>query len=193
MEDVVFEIRTASRRLLQTVNGLLNMTRLDSGSLQLALEWHDVRDIIGSAIENLKEPLSQHRIVIRYADVLPPVRIDAGIIRQVLTNLLSNAAAYSPKETEIIISAQIDENTLVISVIDHGPGIAEEDTDKIFEKFYRGKNVPTGGLGLGLSIAKRFVEAQGGDIGVYNQKGSGACFEIRLPVELFREGKELPS
>ena len=192
-QKLVFEIRTASRRLLQTVNGLLNMTRLDSGSLQLALEWHDVRDIIGSAIENLKEPLSQHRIVIRYADVLPPVRIDAGIIRQVLTNLLSNAAAYSPKETEIIISAQIDENTLVISVIDHGPGIAEEDTDKIFEKFYRGKNVPTGGLGLGLSIAKRFVEAQGGDIGVYNQKGSGACFEIRLPVELFREGKELPS
>ena len=65
--------------------------------------------------------------------------------------------------------------------------------DRIFEKFYRGKNVPTGGLGLGLSIAKRFVEAHGGEIGVYNQKGSGACFEIRLPVELFREEKGLPS
>jgi len=190
---LVLEIRTASRRLLQTVNGLLNMTRLDSGSLQLNLEWHDVRDIIGSAVENLGEQLSRHKLVTRYADTLPPVRVDAEIIRQVLANLLSNAAAYSPKGTEIIISAQMDENTLVLGVIDHGLGIAEEDTDRIFEKFYRGKNVPTGGLGLGLSIAKRFVEAHGGQIGVYNQKGSGACFEIRLPVELFREEKEVSS
>jgi two-component system, OmpR family, sensor histidine kinase KdpD len=110
-------------------------------------------------------------------------------MRQVLSNLLSNAAANSPKETEIIISAQVDENTLVISVVDQGPGIAEEDTDRIFEKFYRGKNVPTGGLGLGLSIAKRFVEVHGGGIGVYNQKDHGACFEVRLPVELFHEEK----
>jgi two-component system sensor histidine kinase KdpD len=190
---LALEIRTASNRLLQTVNGLLNMTRLDSGSLQLNLEWHDARDIIGSAIENLGELLSHHKLATRYADILPLVRVDAGIIRQVLTNLLSNAVAYSPKETEITISVQIDENTLVISVIDQGPGVAEEDTDRIFEKFYRGKNVPTGGLGLGLSIAKRFVEVHGGQIGVYNQKGSGACFEIRLPVELFREEKGVPS
>ena len=190
---LVSEIRTASRRLLQTVNSLLNMTRLDSGSLQLDLEWHDVRDIIASTIQNLGEPLSHHKLVTRYADVLPPVRVDAEIIRQVLSNLLSNAAAYSPKGTEIIISVQIDENTLVIGVIDHGPGIAEEDADRIFEKFYRGKNVPTGGLGLGLSIAKRFIEAHGGEIRAYNQKGSGACFEIRLPVELFREEKGVPS
>ena len=133
-----------------------------------------------------------HKIVTRYANILPLVRVDAGILRQVLTNLLSNASAYSPKGTEIIISVQIDENTLVISVIDHGPGIAEEDTDRIFEKFYRGKNAPPGGLGLGLSIAKRFVEAHGGEIGVYNQKSGGACFEIRLPTELFREEKEVP-
>lgn len=186
---LVYEIRTASYRLLQTVNGLLNMTRLDSGGLQLNLEWHDVRDVIGSAIENLGEQLSHHKLVTRYADNLPPVRVDAEVIRQVLSNLLSNAAAYSPKETEIIISAQVDENTLVISVVDQGPGIAEEDTDRIFEKFYRGKNVPTGGLGLGLSIAKRFVEVHGGGVGVYNQKDHGACFEVRLPVELFREEK----
>ena len=189
VHKLVSEIQTASRRLLQTVNGLLNMTRLDSGSLKLDLEWQDIRDVIGSAVENLEETLSRHKVVTRYGEVLPPVRVDAGILRQVLANLLANAAAYSPQETEIILSAQIDENTLVIGVIDRGPGIAEEDTDRIFEKVYRGKNVPTGGLGLGLSIAKRFVEAHGGEIGVYNQKGGGACFEIRLPVELFRQGK----
>ena len=186
---LVHEIRTASCRLLQTVNGLLNMTRLDSGGLQLNLEWNDIRDIIRAAVENMGDQLNRHKLVTRYADALPPVRVDAEVIRQVLANLLANAAAYSPKETEIIISTQVDENTLVISVVDQGPGIAEEDADRIFEKFYRGKNVPTGGLGLGLSIAKRFVEVHGGAIGVYNQKGRGACFEIRLPVELFREGK----
>ncbi|MFA6600254.1 MAG: sensor histidine kinase KdpD [Candidatus Omnitrophota bacterium] len=186
---LVLEIRTASRRLLQTVNGLLNMTRLDSGSWQLDLDWHDIRDVVGSALEHLEEPLSHHKFVTRYADILPPVRIDAGILRQALTNILSNAAAYSMRGTEIIISAHIDEKTLVMSVIDQGPGIAEEDADRIFEKFYRGKNVPTGGLGLGLSIARRFVEVHGGEIGAYNQKDGGACFEIRLPVELFREEK----
>ncbi len=182
---LVGEIRTASQRLLQTVNGLLDMTRLDSGELQLNLEWHDMRDIIGNVIESLKEQTSHHQVHVKYGDSLPLVKIDAAIIQQVITNLLSNATAYTPRNTEITISIQTDQNALVVNVMDKGPGVAEEELDQIFEKFYRSKNSRAGGLGLGLSITKRFIQAHGGEIKVRNREEGGACFTFRLPVEFF--------
>jgi len=186
---LVAEIRTASRRLLQTVNGLLDMTRLDSGQVQLNLEWHDMRDVVNGVLEKLDEPMKQHQVLVKYGASLPLVKIDAAIIRQVLVNLLSNAALYSPENTDITVSVQTDQDSLVVSVADKGPGIPEEELDQIFEKFYRGKSSGAGGLGLGLSITKRFIQAHGGEIEARNQKGSGACFTFRLPVEFFHSGK----
>ncbi len=183
---LVSEIRTASTRLLQTVNALLDMTRLDSGRIQPNLEWHDMHDIIGSAVENLG-----HQVKVTYSDHLPLVKIDATMIRQVLSNLLSNATTYTPTDKEIFISVQTDQNALVVSVKDQGPGIVEEDLGKIFEKFYRGKHSRPGGLGLGLSITKRFVEAHGGEIEVRNNENIGACFTFRLSVEFFSEEKRV--
>lgn len=188
---LVSEIHMASNRLLQTVNSLLNITRLDSGRVQFNLEWHDIREVISSILRDLAEPLSTHKVVPKYQDALPLVKIDSAIVKQVLSNLLTNAALYSPENTEIMISAQLDQAALVVSVIDQGVGISDEDREHIFEKFYRGKNSRPGGLGLGLSIARRFIEAHGGAIEARNHEGHGACFTFRLPVEIFHAEKGL--
>ena len=190
LRKLASEIRVASKRLRQTVDGLLNMTRLDSGRFQLNLEWHDMRDIINATLDKLANQLSRHKINLKYSKDLPLIKIDSRIMEQVLANLLSNAALYTPQSTEITVSVQADPSALVVSVMDQGPGIPEEDLDKIFEKFYRGKNTSTGGLGLGLSIAKRFIEAHGGEIEVRNQETGGACFTFRLPVEFFEIEKK---
>lgn len=189
-KGIIKEIREASGRLLQTVNSLLDMTRLDSGHIQLNLDWHDMRDVVSQIAENFKDNLKTHRLKVTYADQLPLVKIDAVIVQQIITNLLSNAIAYSPLNTQITISVHIDEKRLVVNVIDEGPGIPEEDLDRIFEKFYKGKRTKTGGLGLGLSIAKRFVEAHKGEIEIRNLDGKGACFTFHLPVEIFNQMKE---
>ncbi len=186
-EKLISEIRTASQRLLQTVNGLLDMTRLDSGQLKLHLEWQDMRDIVNEVIRNLSQRAVNIKITAKYADSLPLVKIDATIIRQVLTNLLSNAINYSPENSEIKISVQIDGKFLLIRISDQGPGIAEDELDKVFEKFYRGKSSRPGGLGLGLSIAKRLIQVHSGNIEVNNiqQGGGGCCFTVLLAPEFF--------
>ena len=188
---LVSEIRVASKRLRQTVDGLLDMTRLDSGRIQLNLEWHDIHDVVNAVIERLSDQLGQHKLNLKYDGNLSVVKIDARIMEQILGNLILNAAFYSPSGTEITVLVETNQNTLGINVMDQGPGIPEEERDKIFEKFYRGKNSRTGGLGLGLSIAKRFVQAHGGEIEVRNQEIGGACFAFRLPVEFFHEGKDM--
>lgn len=190
---IISEIRTASRRLLQTVNGLLDITRLDSERLPLHLEWHDMHDVVNTTLENLGDSLEKYKIQIKYGEPLPMVKVDAAILQQVLANLLSNAAAYSPANTEINISVRMEEKDLTVSVSDQGPGIPEEDLEKIFEKFYRGAHSRAGGLGLGLSIVKRFLQAHGGEIEVRNlTPHPGACFTFRLPVETFRaEDREM--
>lgn len=186
-KKLVSEIRTASKRLIQTVNGLLDMTRLDAETTRLNLEWHDIRDVVGNVLEGLKDQLTHHTVNVKCAADLPPVKIDAEIIKQILAIILSNAVSYTPKNASISLSVQKDQEKLVIGIMDQGPGIPEEDLDKIFEKFYRGKTATPGGLGLGLSIAKRFVIAHGGQIKARNQEKGGAHFTVELPVDFFHE------
>lgn len=184
-KKLVSEIRIASKRLLQTVNELLDMTRLDAEALRLNLEWHDMRDITETVLEDIKDLVAQHPVQAVYAPGLPPAKVDAAILKHILTILLSNAAAYTPPGTQVSLSYQKDAEKLVIHVMDRGPGIPDRDLDKIFEKFYRGRNAGTGGLGLGLSIAKRFVLAHGGHISARNQEIGGAHFTVELPVDFF--------
>ncbi len=179
------EIRTAARRLRQTVDGILDMTRLDSGRFQLYLEWHDIRDVIHSTLAKLADSAVDHKVDLKFEAGLAPVKIDAKIIEQVLSNLLSNAFLYTPKGTVVTISAKTEQGTLLVRVSDQGPGIPEEDLGRIFEKFYRGKNSRAGGLGMGLSVARRLAEVHGGTVEVQNQPSGGACFTLSLPTELF--------
>jgi two-component system sensor histidine kinase KdpD len=104
-------------------------------------------------------------------------------MREVLVHLLENAAKYSPKASEIIISVEHDSNEIILSVADHGSGIDAVEQSLIFEKFYRGREhrIRSQGTGMGLAISKVIVEAHGGSISVVSQVGSGSVFSIHLP------------
>jgi two-component system sensor histidine kinase KdpD len=116
--------------------------------------------------------------------------VDARLIQQALNALLSNAAVHGGSSKPIEVNAARDGAMLIISVADHGPGLASGEENKVFEKFYRGPRTRPGGLGLGLSIARQLVEAHGGQLVAHNREGGGARFSIRLPIG---EPMRLPS
>jgi two-component system sensor histidine kinase KdpD len=183
------ELRHAVARLTRTVDHLLDATRLESGLLQPVREWCDPVDIVHEAIAHAR--LSDGAAKISIVKDLPMISVDARLIEQALVTLLSNAAAYSPKTEPIEVAAARDDNMIVFSVADHGPGLAPGEGSKVFEKFYRGPGTAPGGLGLGLSIARQLIEAHGGEIVAQNREDTrGSRFSIRIPIG---ETMQLPS
>jgi two-component system sensor histidine kinase KdpD len=182
------ELQQAARRLTRTVDHLLDATRLESGLLQPVREWCDPAELVREAIA--ASGLNDSAVRINIAKNLPAISVDSRLIQQALGSLLSNAFAHGKSEQPIEVSAAHDDSMLVISVADHGPGLAPGEENKVFEKFYRGPRTRPGGLGLGLSIARQLVEAHGGQIVAQNQENGGARFSIRLPIG---EAMRLPS
>ncbi|HUI30778.1 MAG TPA: sensor histidine kinase KdpD [Candidatus Acidoferrales bacterium] len=177
------EIHIAAERLNRLVANLLDMTRLESGMIQPKLDWCDVRDIVSQSIRGLERELMQRTVSIKVEDDVPLLRLDFVLIEQALTNLIHNSALYTPKGTEILVRSFLEEGKCAISVADCGPGLQEKDTEKVFEKFYRAANGGSGGTGLGLTIAKGFVEAHHGKITARNRPEGGAEFTIYLPID----------
>ncbi len=175
------EIQHGSRRLNRVVNNLLDMTRLESGVVRTKLEWCDVRELLQSAIQAEEEALRSHNIHLAVPEDLPLALLDHSLVEQALAKLLGNAGSYTPAHLPIEISASLTRDQLILSVSDRGPGL-DGKTERVFEKFYRANGSKTGGLGLGLSIARGFVEAHGGKLMAQNRDGGGAKFEISLPV-----------
>jgi len=108
-------------------------------------------------------------------------RIDFSLVQHALANLLLNAAAYTPSGTPVEVQARTVDESLVLSVADRGPGIPAEILPRLFDKFFRGPESGAGGSGLGLTIAKGFIEAHGGTITAENRPSGGAVFTLRLP------------
>jgi len=152
--------------------------------IQPKLDWCDVRDIINQSAKELERELAGHVVEIKVEDDVPLVKLDFVLIEQALTNLIHNAALYTPSGTEIAIRSYLDAGKCAISVLDRGPGLPEEDTEKVFEKFYRANNGRTGGTGLGLTIARGFVESHHGKLTARNRSEGGAEFTIYLPIDL---------
>lgn len=177
------DIQEAGNRLNRLVANLLDMSRLESGRLQLKLEWCDIGDVIGVAVRQLENCLEGRNLSIDQTSEIPLVRMDFVLMEQVLVNLLDNACTYTSPGTPIDITVAHNGNSVAIAITDHGPGIAMEDIDHIFDKFYRAQNVATGGTGLGLSICRGLVEAHGGVLTVENVPGAGARFTIHLPAD----------
>ncbi len=185
-EDVsnqnLVEIHMAAERLNRLVANLLDMTRLESGMIQPRLDWCDVRDIVTHALKSLESETGGHTISVSVDESVPLLRLDFGLIEQALMNLIHNAVLYTPPGTDIMIEAKVDEEKCLITVSDKGPGLPEEDVDKVFDKFYRAGQSKTGGTGLGLTIAKGFIEAHHGTIEAENMGEGGARFTMRLPL-----------
>src|SRR5262245_27086568 len=181
------ELQQAARRLTQTVNNLLDATRLESGLLQPVREWCDPGELVHEAVAASGVQESDVRIII--AKNLPAVSVDSGLIQQALNALLSNAMSYGKSDQPIEVSAGRDDSMLVISVADRGGGLEPGEETKVFQKFYRGPRTRPGGIGLGLSIARQLIEANGGQIIAQNRPRGGAIFSIRLPIS---EAMRLP-
>lgn len=183
-KSLVLEIMHASERLNLLTENLLNMSRLESGFIRPKADWCDLSELIYTVVNRLEDSLSTHRIQVSLPENLPLVKLDFGLTEQVLHNLLINAVKHTPQNSLIRISAHAQQQQCTIEVSDSGNGFADTDLPHIFEKFYRSRNAGPGGVGLGLSIAKGFVEAQGGTITVESLPGTGAYFRISIPAEL---------
>jgi two-component system, OmpR family, sensor histidine kinase KdpD len=178
------EIFTASRRLNRLIENLLNMSRLESSRISPRLDWCDIHDLINKVTENLHDELKPFRLHIVIPEDMPFVKIDFGLMEQVLYNLIHNATQYAAASTNLRFKAFCDNGLLTLQVMDRGPGFPDKEIALIFNKFYRVEGSKAGGTGLGLSIAKGFVEAHKGTISVENRENGGAKFTIRIPTDL---------
>lgn len=183
--DLLRNIAEEARRLNRYVGDLLDMSRLEGGALKPRQQWTDVREAINSAAARLEERLGERRVERDFAPQLSKVRLDPTLLEQAVLNILENAASYSPDGSRIGIAAHEDLKHVLISIEDEGPGVPPEAMDQIFDKFRRLEQPSDRGkgLGLGLSIAKGFIEAMGGRILAVSPAaaGRGTRFLISLP------------
>jgi two-component system sensor histidine kinase KdpD len=179
--DLIKETHIGANRLNMLVENLLDMTRLESGRLEPNLAFYDFNDVLNSAVEKLQNEIAGINLIKSIPDDMPLIYVDAGLMEQVMKNLLLNSVKYSGVSPEIKIKTKWDEKFIYIKVSDKGEGVPEEHLNHIFDKFYRVNNLKTGGSGLGLSIVKGFIQAHRGEISVRNNPDKGVTFEIRIP------------
>ena len=175
-----------SQRLARLVDNLLEMTRIESGAVQIHKQWNVLEEVVGSALRHAKPALGDRPILVKLPHDLPLIPLDGVLIEQVLVNILENAAKYSPTGTPVEIKARHGEKQIVLEVLDHGHGLSAGDERRVFEKFYRGENAVADGrrgVGLGLAICQAIVEAHGGSIHAANRPDGGARFWFTLPLE----------
>jgi two-component system sensor histidine kinase KdpD len=178
---LVGEIHEANARLNRVVGNLLDVTRLEAGKIVPRFDWYDARDLVQTMVRGLERDLAQHPVKLELPAEPLLVRCDFSLMQHALGNLLVNAAIHTPPGTPVEVTAGIVDGSLLLSVGDRGRGIPAELMPRIFEKFVRAPDAPAGGSGLGLTIAKGFIEAQGGTITAENRPGGGALFCLRLP------------
>jgi len=182
--ELLTVINEESDRMNHLVEEATQMARLESNQVELTRKPHRIREAIGQAVEAGRKVSGAHPVTLEIADGLPSVEFDLELITNVISQLLENAAKYSPPESPIHISAEQKGNQVIVSVSDRGPGIDELEQSLIFDKFYRGKDqrYSVQGTGMGLAIAKAVVESHGGNIGVTSQLGRGSVFSFNLPT-----------
>jgi two-component system sensor histidine kinase KdpD len=182
-----------SERLHRFIANLLDMTRIESGAMEPNYALHYASDVVGSALRRAAKIMAQHRTETGLAADLPMLKLDPVLFEQVLFNLIDNAAKYAPVDSTIRIQGWADNGSVILQIMDEGPGIPPGDIERVFDSFYRvrkGDHVRAG-TGLGLSICRGFIEAMGGTIVAANRSDrSGAVFTITMPVPLDAQNLE---
>ena len=181
--DMAQSIWIEAERLNRLVRNLLNMSRLESGTVRLQTEWHPIDEVIGGALTRLDRLLAGRPVAINLPQDLPLVPLDGVLIEQVLINLVENAIKYTPPDSPIGVAARAEARNLIVEVSDRGPGLPAGSEEAVFTKFHQAGDGPgSKGVGLGLAICKGFVEAHGGWIRAENRPGGGATFRFGLPL-----------
>jgi two-component system sensor histidine kinase KdpD len=171
----------------QLLSNVLDLAKMELGNGALRADWHAVEDLVSHALRANQARLTGWRVVVDLPADFPSIFVEATLIVQILSNLLENAAKYTPPGTTISISAAVRDEKFLLVVADDGPGLPG-DPESLFEKFQRGN--PEGnvvGVGLGLAICRAAARLHGGDIRALRQADTGARFEITLPVKMQTE------
>lgn len=189
-QDTMLRVIThGADRLDRFVEGIVDLARIEAGDMKLYRNWGAVDDIIDAALAQAEPLTRQHQIQVSVEDELPVVRVDARAVAEVIYTLVDNASKYAPPETSIIVQAtRVADDMIEIAVEDQGPGIPSHMRERVFERFYRaGGNgtvgEQTGGIGMGLAIAKGIVEAHSGHIWIEaGPANRGARIVFTVPV-----------
>ena len=183
--ELVATIIEESERLNRFIANLLDMTRLEAGSIKPNMARYDIGEIVGTALERASKILARHNVEVEIGADLPLLELDPVLFEQVLFNLLDNAAKYAPRDTTVHIQCWQEESAVKLQILDEGSGIPIEETERIFDKFHRAQKQDQvlAGTGLGLAISRGFVESMGGSIIAANRSDrQGAVFTITLPI-----------
>jgi PAS domain S-box-containing protein len=186
-QDFLGIVKENSDRLVELINEMLDISRIESGRVHLRVEPMNIAESIEGSVDTFRAVLSQtgRSIEVHAPSNLPRVCADRDRVGQVLINLLSNALKYSPGGGRVDVTASHHGDFVGVAVTDHGLGIGKEDLKRLFTKFYRVDSAMTreiGGTGLGLSICKNIIELLGGEISVKSKLGAGSTFSFTLPV-----------
>ncbi|HTQ07328.1 MAG TPA: ATP-binding protein [Polyangiaceae bacterium] len=171
-------------RLSRLIQNLLSVARLEASRVELRRTPESIEDIVHSALEQFAGRAGAPEIDVDFDDDLPLVSAEPLLLEQVLVNLLENAARYAGPGANVSVGARHAGAAVSVEVADDGPGIAEHEREKVFEKFYRGAHTTKsdGGVGLGLTICRAIVRAHGGAIAVRERNGGGALVEFTVPL-----------
>ena len=180
-------IKTNADRLTALVNDILDISRIETGRLRLTIEALDLGKLISQAVTSFREQYRAKGLTLEWQvpKDLPEVRGDAGRVSQVLVNLIANAWQYTPAGGRVTVSAHADDGSVQVDVTDTGIGIAPENLNRVFDRFFRANHSlvqEVEGTGLGLSIVKMFVEMLGGQVWATSEPGAGSTFSFTLPL-----------
>ncbi len=183
-DRILQSVVSEGERLSRLIHNLLSVTRLESANVELRRSPESVDDIVLSALNRFAERVHKRPIQSELEPDLPLVSAEPVLLEQVLVNLLENATRYGGAEPQIAVYARVASDAVLVQVTDDGPGIAEHEREKVFEKFYRGQHASKsdGGVGLGLTICRAIIRAHGGKIGVKERSGGGTLVEFTVPI-----------
>jgi signal transduction histidine kinase len=186
-EEYIGDIRNSGRHLLELINEILDLSKVEAGRMELEVAPLSLPDLLAHGMAMVRERAAEHRITVSL-DVAPDVGTiwaDQVKLKQVVLNLLSNAVKFTPDGGSVAVQAQIAGGEARVEVRDTGIGIAEAEQERIFEAFQRGgRQTPAEGTGLGLTLSRRFVELHGGRLWVTSRQGEGSTFTFVVPVQM---------
>ena len=197
-DDEHFEtVASEVRRLSRLVDAMLHLSRIENGKRELKIESTDVVYMVRSLVSVQHQLFHERGLHLRFDDKTSRhecyADIDPDLIREAITNIMSNAMRYTASGGWIVVSVETDRKDVLISVRDTGIGIAEEDIPKVFSRFWRSdasRERVSGGLGVGLAITKEIVEQHNGKIIVESELGKGTKFTLHIPIVRARDQRE---